>query len=333
MMKIIPAFSCILATLLCFATSSQAEQSPTKTIPVILDTDIGNDIDDMWALALLLKCPELDVKLIVTDMDLGIYRAKLIAKFLEVAGRTDIPVAIGHGGREGSSRQQEWVEDYDLDSYPGTLHQDGAQATIDTIMNSKEMVTVLAIGPVPNLAEALRREPRIAEKARFVGMHGAVRKGYGGSDKIVPEYNVKADAPACQAVFTASWDITITPLDTCGILVLKGDRFARVRDSDDPLNKALIENYYLWAENTKWFEERKEKKTVQSSTLFDAVAVYLAISNEFCKMETLPIRVTDVGMTVIDPKAKEMEVATEWNDLEAFEDWMVDRLTAKPAAH
>ena len=167
MMKIATAFSCVLATLLSFAAISQAEQTPPKTIPVILDTDIGDDIDDTWALALLLRCPEFDVKLVVTDMDKGLYRAKLIAKFLEVAGRTDIPVAIGHGGREGSSRQQEWVEDYDLDSYPGTLHQDGAQATIDTIMNSKEEVTVLAIGPVPNLAEALRREPRIAEKRTF----------------------------------------------------------------------------------------------------------------------------------------------------------------------
>ena len=316
---------CTLVLLVLSVTASRAEQPPTKTLPVIFDTDIGDDIDDMWALALLLRCPELDVKLIVTDMDKGIYRAKLIAKFLEVAGRTDIPIAIGYGGREGTGRQQEWVEDYDLSSYPGDVLEDGAQATIDTIMGSDEKVTVIAVGPVPNLAEALRREPRIAEKSCFVGMHGAVRKGYGGSDKIVPEYNVKKDIPACQAVFSAPWDMTITPLDTCGTIVLRDDKYARVRDSDDPFLQALIENYYFWA---AWKDNRKAVMKVQSSTLFDTVAVYLAIQNEFCKMETLPIRVTDEGMTVIDPQAKKMQIATEWNDLPAFENWLVERLTA-----
>ncbi len=91
-------------------------------------------------------------------------------------------------------------------------------------------------------------------------MLGAVRKGYGNSTDVVPEYNVKADAPACQTVFTAPWEMTITLLDTSGTIVLRGEKFAKVRDSDDPMNRALIENYSLWAENAKWFAERKDKK-------------------------------------------------------------------------
>ena len=57
--------------------------------------------------------------------------------------------------------------------------------------------------------------PRIAQRARFVGMHGSVRVGYGNDPKICAEYNVKVAPKACQQVFTAPWDITITPLDTC----------------------------------------------------------------------------------------------------------------------
>ena len=68
---------------------------PSKKIPVILDTDIGFDIDDTWALGLLLKCPELDVKLITTSSDNTPIKAKLVAKFLEIVGRTDIPIGIG----------------------------------------------------------------------------------------------------------------------------------------------------------------------------------------------------------------------------------------------
>ncbi|HEC38499.1 MAG TPA: nucleoside hydrolase, partial [bacterium] len=60
----------------------------SKKIPVILDTDIGMDIDDTWALGLILKCPELDVKLITTSSDNTTIKAKLVAKFLEIAERT-----------------------------------------------------------------------------------------------------------------------------------------------------------------------------------------------------------------------------------------------------
>ena len=56
----------------------------SKKIPVILDTDIGEDIDDTWAMGFLLKCPELDVKLITTATDDTFLKAKLVAKFLEL---------------------------------------------------------------------------------------------------------------------------------------------------------------------------------------------------------------------------------------------------------
>ena len=89
-----------------------------KKIPVILDTDIGGDIDDTWALAMMLKSPEFDVKLITSDSGNDVYRARLIAKLLEVAGRTDIPVGIGVKPGDKPGRQSAWVGDYDLDKVP-----------------------------------------------------------------------------------------------------------------------------------------------------------------------------------------------------------------------
>ena len=53
-------------------------------IPTVLDTDIGHDVDDVWALAFLLRCPELDVKLITTSTGDTVYRARLVAKILEL---------------------------------------------------------------------------------------------------------------------------------------------------------------------------------------------------------------------------------------------------------
>ena len=88
--------------------------------------------------------------------------------------------------------------------------------------------------------------------------------------------------------------------------------------------KAIVENYRAWAAvrhdlAPKSVEER-------SSTLFDCVAIYLAVSDALCQMETLGIRVTDDGFTRLDPAAKTMRVATAWKDLNAFREWMVARL-------
>lgn len=294
-------------------------------IPVILDTDIGDDIDDTWALAMMLKSPELDVKLIVTEVGDTVYRAKIVARMLEVAGRTDIPVGIGLSLPGKPGRQQPWVVDYDMSRYPGQVYQDGVGAIIDTIMSSPQPVTLICIGPLPNIGEALRRQPRIAQNARFVGMHGSVRKGYNGSAPTSAEYNVRLYTPACQDAFTAGWNKTITPLDTCGIVDLKGDNYKAVYESRDPLIRAMIENYRIWAKNISW----KKDVSRESSTLFDTVAVYLAFCEDLVTVEELPIRVTDDGYTVIDDQVgKPVRCATGWKDLAAYERFLTQRLIA-----
>jgi inosine-uridine nucleoside N-ribohydrolase len=290
---------------------------------VIYDTDIGDDIDDTWALTLLLKSPELDLKLVTTDKNNTEERARIVARILEVAGRTDVPIGIGIRQSDKPVRQSAWVKDYDLAKYPGKVHEDGVQALIDTIMKSPRQITLICVGPVPNIEAALEREPRISGKARFVGMHGSVRRGYGGKKTPDAEYNVRADPAACRAALSAGWDVTITPLDTCGLVHLKGEKYAAVRDCRDPVIRALMENYRIWLGKNP---ERAEK---QSSTLFDTVAVYLALSQELCVMERLGIRVDDRGYTLIDPEAKKMDCAMEWKSLPGFEDFLVKRLTGK----
>ena len=317
----------ILLLVLVQPLAAQTDKNSGRALPVILATDIGDDIDDTWALGLLLKCPELDVKLVVGDYGKAQYRARLLAKFLQVARRTDIPVGVGLDIEpRGNGPQQAWVKDYDLKSYPGKVHADGVQAMVDTIMQSTEPVTLIAVGPPPMVAAALAREPRIAQRARFVGMHGSVRVGYGGSTNIAAEWNVKAAPKACQQAFTAPWEMTITPLDTCGLVDLKGERYRRMLDSRDPIAVAIIENYRYWSKHDNAKNDVAER---QSSTLFDTVAVYLAFRQDLCRMERLGIRVTDQGFTVIDDQAKPVNCATAWKNLDAFRDFLVYRLTAK----
>jgi inosine-uridine nucleoside N-ribohydrolase len=313
------------------AVSPGPASNPPRPVPVILDTDIGDDIDDTWALALLLRSPDLDLRLVTTDYGNTVYRAKIVARLLEIAGRTDVPIGIGLRQNDREGGQAEWVREYDLARYPGTVHEDGVQALIDTVMGSAEPMTLVAIGPPPSLAAALRREPRIAGRLRLAGMFGSLRRGYGGKPVPEPEWNVRADPAAARTVLAAPWrEAILTPLDTCGLVQLAGERYARLRDSKDPLLRAVIENYALWCPHQEWCAKDPAYVKAKSSTLFDPVAVYLAGAHDLVKTESLPVRVTDEGMTRAGGDGPKRLWATEWRSLDEFEDLLVDRLTTPP---
>jgi len=297
-----------------------------QKIPVIFDTDIGGDIDDTWALVMLLKCPELDVKLVASDGGNATYRARLAAKLLEDCGRTDIPVAVGIPPGDSRGHQSDWIGEYSLDKYPGAVYKDGVDAIVRTIKQSPEPVTVCCIGAVPNIAAALKRDPSIVENARFVGMHGSIRVGYDGSPKPCREANVIQGIAALRDVFAAPWECTITPLDTCGLVKLSGAKYEKIyqRAEKDPAIKALMENYRIWLPHPPWLKHRPDPAK-ESTTLFDLVAVYLAFSEDFVELEDLPIGVTDRGMTVIDKSKRTIRCATKWKDMGAFEDLLVER--------
>jgi inosine-uridine nucleoside N-ribohydrolase len=309
----------------CFAADTKPAAAPARAVPVIFDTDIGDDIDDTWALTFLLKSPQFDVKLITTTCGKAEYRGKLIARLLTTAGRADIPIGLGEGGRDGVGGQQAWVQDYRLADYPGKIYQDGAAAVIDAINASPQPITVISVGPLHTMAAVLDRAPQIAAKAMFVGMYGSVRKGY-DAGPAAPEYNVKMNPSAARKVLSAPWrQITITPLDTCGLVTLSGPRFETLKRSRDRRVQTLLENYRIWAKKASVDELQA------SSVLFDTVAIYLANpgAKPLLALETLPIVVTDDGFTRIGDKGRNMVVATAWKNLDGFCDLLVNTLAGR----
>jgi len=296
-------------------------------IPVVLDTDIGFDVDDVWALAFLLNCPELDVKLITTATGDTGYRAKVVARLLQIAGREDIPIGVGLALDDSPQTHAAWLGDFSLADYTGDVLRDGVGAMVDTIMATDELVSLVCIGPLPNVAAALAREPDLTTNARFIGMHGSLRKGYLGADKPMREYNVKQYALACQAVFHANWEKIITPLDTCGTIILDGDRFASLKASEKPLTQAVMANHFGWFEAVSdWPVLKDMDAQAQSSILYDSVAIYLAFSEALVTMETHPVLVTNDGKTLIDQAGEPVRCAMDWQDKEAFLDLLTERL-------
>ena len=305
--------------------------SPDRTfsgprIPVILASDIGDDIDDTWALLMLLRMPQFEVKLVVSDFGNAIYRCRLFARLLELTGCTDIPIGVGVGKEDKPGAQSGWIGDYRLQDYPGVVHEDGVGALIDTIQQSPQPVTLICIGPTPTIAAALSRTPSISDKARFLGMHGSLYLGYDGKPEPAAEWNVKSDPGALQQVFAAPWDCTIMPLDVCGLVEVTGTNYRKLHRSDDRWLQALMENYKIWFPHAPFIKPGTDPEKM-STTLFDTVAIYAAQAQDLLIMEELPLRVTDDGYTVIDERnGRLVNCATGWKDLAAFENLLVEIL-------
>jgi inosine-uridine nucleoside N-ribohydrolase len=285
------------------------------SIPVVLDTDIGTDIDDTWALALALASPELDVRLITTvSGDVG-YRAHVAAGLL--AGRS-VPIATGIGGGD-RVRPEQPQRSLAAEGSNVEMAGDGVDALLAA---AAEPITIIALGPLTNLAAALERDPSIVERARVVAMVGSVRVGYRGQPGAMAEYNAVVDVPAVRAVFAAPWDVLITPLDTCGTVLLRGDDYQRVRASTSPITQRVLATYREWlGEDGDGLYDRR------STTLYDCVAVHLAHDESLYEIEELPLAIDDDGLMRIEDGAPAVRVASRWRDADAFISHLTDRLS------
>lgn len=297
----------------------------SKPVPVIIDTDAGGDIDDTWALAMLMRCPELQTRLVLTSADNAEFGADYVAKFLQ-AGGYDAPIGIGLQLSDKPGPQHRFCDGFDRSTYAGDIFDDGIDALIKIVMGSPEPMTLLAIGPCHNIAEALRREPRIATKLHYVGMQGSIREASEAGSQPIAEYNVVKAIDAAQDTFSTNWlSMTITPLDTCEKVILRDDLYREVRSAmTDPLIAMLMHGYDVWAA----LHRKPISVETESSRLFDTVAVYLCFAESVLEIEPLPLTIDDGGYMRIDSTGREVRVASKWRDQSAFERLLVDRLIA-----
>ncbi len=294
-------------------------------IPVILDTDIGDDIDDALALSLALQSPELKVAGIVTVLQQGERRADLVWKILELYGRTDIPVGIGAEepllakSSAGVVRQtQALAADYHM---PREKRRNGLELLIDTCLQSPQKITILAYGPLTNIALALRAEPRLKDKiARIVLMNGVFfRAGL--------EYNTKMDPEASQIVYNSGVPITTVGLDVTLQCRLSADHLRRISESKLPSVKFLYQLIGIWQNGNE----------SQRPVLHDPLAVAVAVRPDL--VSTVAGRVTvethgtpeeTYGMTVFHKDGSgQVQVAQEVSSAAAI-DLFLERILAAP---
>ena len=136
--------------------SATASGSTAAKIPIILDTDIGTDIDDAFTLALILHSPELDLLAVTTASGDTQARARLAAKLLREAGRPEVAVAAGEPGKPLPIDQCRWAGDF---SSPALTQQPAVEFLKEQIEKRPGEITLVPIGPLTNVGALLRRYP------------------------------------------------------------------------------------------------------------------------------------------------------------------------------
>ena len=214
---------------------------------IILDTDIGADVDDCLALALILASPELELLAVTTVYGDVALRARMVLKLLRLRGAAGVPVALGAArpllgrppvywaGHEGEGL----LEPDDAALRPADEH--AVDLIVRTVMTRPGEVTLVAIGPLTNVALAFSREPRLAANLAGLTLMGGVVGGAHALELPWVEHNFRCDPEAAHIVLSAGATPTIVPLDVTTQVRIRPDDVARIGAAGDPFHAAVAD--------------------------------------------------------------------------------------------
>jgi inosine-uridine nucleoside N-ribohydrolase len=272
----------------CLAQSSAPTTTP-RTAPVekvIIDTDIGDDIDDAFAVALALRSPELQILGITTTFGDTEKRAKLLDRLLGEVGRSDIPVAAGTPTPPMTDFTQ--LKYAEGGHFAKASHREAVTFLLDEIRRNPGEITLVAIGPLLNLGALIDKDAATFRKLkRVVLMGGSIYRGYGDVGSGAPrgpepEWNIKNDIPSAQKLFAAGVPLFVMPLDSTQLKMDAANRNFLFRQGT-PLTDALTLLYHEWGQETP--------------TLFDPMTIAFIIKPELCPVVPMNIRVDEKGFT------------------------------------
>jgi purine nucleosidase len=276
----------LMAAILLTACFCGAAGGPAK-IPIILDTDIGTDIDDAFALALIINSPEFDLLGVTTVSGDTQARARIAAKMLWEAGGKwrRVPVVAGVPGAKQDINQAPWADGF---TSPQMRNQSAVSLLRELIERRPGNVTLIAIGELTNVAALIKADPLTAKKIhRIALMGGSIARGYETNSPPDAEWNIKSNPKAAQVVFTSGIPIIMAPLDVTAMLKLDARARERIFHQNTPATNSLAALYRLWKGETP--------------TLFDPMAVALVLDPTLCHKQNLAIAIDDKGFTRVAP--------------------------------
>lgn len=276
-----------------------ADEKPR--VAILLDTDLGAQADDAYALALAVADPRIELAGVTTVSGDTSIRAKMVCRFLHAVGKEKIPVAAGSPPQP----KGEIGGQYQYYYHPAVLYgRAGKPVAQDAVERMRQLleerpgeITIVATGPLTNVARLLKEHPTSARKAQaIVVMGGSIERSYEGKHEPVAEWNFAADVEAARAVLGSGIPLRLVPLDATWNL--KVDRDARA--------KLLARKSML----TLQVEALEQMENRSPATLFDVLAVAAAGDEGLCTWEEMALVIDDQGRVQRHEEGNKVRVAT-----------------------
>jgi purine nucleosidase len=307
-------------------------QVSAERIPVIMDTDMGTDVDDCLALAVLLGSLEIDLLGVTTVYGDVALRARMTRKLLSLRGRGEIPVFEGIPDPLLRNRPVYWpghegaglFEDGDGQRFGASPEQHAVEYLVDEVMSRPGEIHVLAIGPLANIAAAIIREPAFARNlAHLTIMGGYIAPWTGGRGPA--EHNILCDPEAARIVFASKASMSLVPLDVTLKTVITRDYVAAIRAVGSTFHEAVADQVTMYPP----FEERGGQ-----TFLHDPLAAAAILRPDLLDWQELAVDVElagrlTTGMTVArqpgqeTPATARVAMAVDPVDAERF---IIDRI-------
>jgi inosine-uridine nucleoside N-ribohydrolase len=310
-------------------------------IPLLVDCDPGQD--DAIALLLALASPELELQGVTTvagNQTLDKVTANAI-RVLELAGRGDIPVAAGadrpfagHLVVAADAHGETGLDGPDLPPPQAEpVAEDAVEFLAARILAAEQALTLVATGPLTNVASLLDAHPEAAARlARIVLMGGAIAEG---NQTASAEYNVWVDPEAAARVFASGLDVTMVGLDVTNRAVLTPEHADRLRGHGrvGAAVAAMLDFYGRYY---------GDAYAHGGCPVHDALAVAYVVRPDLLRVLDRHVEVDTAhgicrGRTVVDMRRR--TVLPEPNagvavdvDVPAFVDFLLERLAQLPAA-
>jgi inosine-uridine nucleoside N-ribohydrolase len=300
-------------------TSEAAQPASSKTSEkIIIDTDIGTDIDDAFAVALALVSPEFEILGISTASGDTEARAKILDRMLGEVSRQDIPVAVGVPTALPAGQTVDQKRYGEKGRFGRSNHPRAVDFILAQIQKFPGQITLVAIGPLTNLGGLIDRNPDAFRKLKRVVIMGgwieAVTAAYGDAAPFgpSPEYNIIGDIGAAQKAFRSGVPLYVMPIDSTFNLELDDIKRNSIFSHGTPLTDSLTLQYHQWNGGV-------------TPVLFDAMTLAYMLDPKLCPVQPMHIDVDDQGNTRPGPGAPNVQVCLH-SDSDAFFRFYMTRL-------
>lgn len=274
-------------------------------IKIILDTDIGDDIDDAIALCYVLGSPEFELLGVTTVYGDAVTRARIARKMLAAAGRADVPVLVGaarpmgwnyHPGTAPEVCSQRLAVADDRQDMP--LSPSAVEFIIQAVRAQPGQVHIVTIGSMTNIGMALCIEPKLASQVAGV----TSLAGYRPPRLAQPEWNVRYDPLAAESTARSGAPWTAVGADCQGDSRLTQAEFLELDRAAQPLAKLLLELVALMSRyKGKGRPEVKSFRDVGSAHVADVIALASLLVPERLDLRPGRLAVDAVGAMSFEP--------------------------------